>query len=405
MALREGNSERKLNKQAPARAQNRASAKQPGNASGYEPANAQTKEPANVTAKQANAFSNNETNAKAGNFYNRPYSTSGKEASGNEYSLSDAMLKKTRKYSRLMFSLSGLALGILAFFFSAFVLFSVIYAFFVPDLSSSLGNPNVAVIPINGIIISGKAPVFEDGYVGSDDIISLIDKADSDDSIKAIVFKINSPGGSPVASDNIGSRILRLNKTSVAVISEIGASGAYWIASSCDYIFSNRMSVVGSIGVIASYLDFSGFLRRYNVSYERLVAGKYKDAGSQFRKLTPEERELFQKRLDMIHEMFIEQVAINRNLSIDNVSAIATGQIFLGEEAVSLGLVDFIGNIDDAYSLIEDKYNISAVPVDYEPDSGFFGLFGSLVSSGFFEVGRGISYGLAGNRLFLNAVV
>ena len=187
------------------------------------------------------------------------------------------------------------SLTILSFFIS------IIISLFTEDDFEGLDG-NTALIKISGAIVSEKGTsfLFEDA-TSSDEIIKLIRKADKNDKIKAIIFEINSPGGSAVASEEIANEIKKTNKTTVAWIREAGTSGAYWIASSTDYIIANRMSITGSIGVIASYLGFSGFLEEHNVTYERLVAGNLKDMGIPFKGLTPEERALFEKSLAFLH--------------------------------------------------------------------------------------------------------
>ena len=122
---------------------------------------------------------------------------------------------------------------------------------------------NVALIRIRGPIMVDKSSDFiSQSHASSENIIRLIDEADENPSIKAFIFDINSPGGSAVASDEIASRIKKLDKPTIALIREIGASGGYWIASSADVIVANKMSITGSIGVISSYLEFSGLFSR-----------------------------------------------------------------------------------------------------------------------------------------------
>ncbi|MBI2208062.1 signal peptide peptidase SppA [Candidatus Woesearchaeota archaeon] len=260
---------------------------------------------------------------------------------------------------------------------------------FIEDDFESLDG-NVAVIEITGpIVTSDDGYLFED-VASSDEIIKLIRKADKNDGIKAIVFEINSPGGSAVASDEIAAEIKKVNKTTVALVREIGTSGAYWIASSTDHIVANRMSITGSIGVIASYLGFEGFLEEHNVTYERLVSGKFKDLGSPFKELTPEERALFEKSLDTINDYFIDEVAKNRNLNRKEVERLATGQFYLGVDALNLGLVDELGSKDEAKSYVEKQIGQEADFVKYKTQKGFLGSLSDIADEASFFVGRGI---------------
>lgn len=258
---------------------------------------------------------------------------------------------------------------------------------------------NVAVIEITGTIVAEKDTnfLFED-VTSSEDIRRLIRRAERNDKIKAIIFKINSPGGSAVASEEIANEVKKLNKTSVAWIREIGTSGAYWIASSSDYIIANRMSITGSIGVIASYLGFSGLLEDHNITYERLVSGNLKDIGSPFKQMTPEERILFQKSLDEIHDYFVEEVANNRNLKKRDVEKIATGQFFIGSEAKKLGLVDELGGRDEVIAYVEEQIGEDADFVVYEKKKGFLASLSNVFNENSFYIGKGI-----GNSFFTKA--
>ena len=168
-------------------------------------------------------------------------------------------------------------------FFFSMVIAGILSMMFGGEVSSLTGN--VAVIPIKGMIVTESSnSMFGQQMTSSGSTIKLIEKAENSPNIKAIVFEINSGGGSPVASDEIGSRIKKSDILTVGWIREAWASGAYWIASATDHIIANRMSITGSIGVVASYLEFSGTLERYNITYERLVGGKYKDIGSPYKK-------------------------------------------------------------------------------------------------------------------------
>jgi protease IV len=251
---------------------------------------------------------------------------------------------------------------------------------------------NVALIPVEGVITTdGAAQSYFSSYgASSTRIVEWIEEVGDDPQYQAVLFEINSPGGSPVASEEIANAIKKLNKTTVAVIRDAGASGGYWVASAADKIFASRMSITGSIGVVASDLEYSGLLNRYNVTYRRMVAGKYKDAGSPFRPFTSEERDLQQAVLDTIHGYFIEEVAQNRDLSVEKVRELATGFIFLGSEARELGLIDEIGSREDAISYIEEKLNITAEVAEFSSKPSLAELFGGIISQQSFAIGQGI---------------
>ncbi len=239
--------------------------------------------------------------------------------------------------------------------------------------------PNVAVIPISGVIgIDASSGLLGGAATSSTQTVRFLQQADNDPSIKAVVLEINSPGGSAVASDEIANAVSDMHKPVVAWIRESGASGAYWIASRADWIIANRMSITGSVGVIASYLDFSGFLKDHNVTYERLVAGQYKDIGSPLTNLTPEEKALLQQKLDTIHQYFIQDVAKHRNLTPAEVGNISSGIFFLGSEAKNLGLVDELGGRDQVVAWLQNKTGSKPVFQHYQvPQSFLQALFSS----------------------------
>ncbi len=250
---------------------------------------------------------------------------------------------------------------------------------------------NVAVIPIEGVITGDGESYLGQGTVSSQTITEFIAQAELDPQIKIIVLEINSPGGSAVASDEVASAVKKVEKPVVALIREVGASGGYWIASAADHIIANRMSITGSIGVISSYLEFSGLMERYGIGYERLVAGKYKDVGTPYQKLQDAERNLLQQKMDLVHEYFIEEVAANRKLSVEAVRKFATGEFFLGVEAQKLGLVDELGNRETVETYLQEKYALESVDyVTYEQSAGLFDIFSSVISSFSFKIGQGI---------------
>ena len=269
------------------------------------------------------------------------------------------------------------------------VLLSLILSFAISLFMDSGNAGNVAMIKVEGpIMVSSDSPFSE--QASSSDIIGFIEDADNNPAINAIIIDVNSPGGSAVASDEIASAIKKANKTTVSVIREVGASGGYWVASAADHVIANRMSVTGSIGVLGSYLEFSGFLDRYNVTYQRLVSGKYKDIGTPLKELTGEERSLIQDVLDEIHEDFILAVSENRNLNPEDVRKIADGMLFTGKRAKDLGLVDELGGIEEAKLYLNRTLNITPLIREYEKEPTFMELLFQAISEQSFSVGQGI---------------
>ena len=286
-----------------------------------------------------------------------------------------------------------LGLFIIASFMAAMV------ALFSGDVS---GPGNVVVIPIHGVIVStGEESFFFDTYATADRIIEDIERAEEDPTVEAVIFEINSPGGSAVSSEEIAFAVENMEKPKVAWIREVGASGAYWIATSTDHIIASRMSITGSVGVISSYLDFSGFLEDYNVSYERLVSGKYKDTGTPFRPLKSEERKILQEKLDTIHGYFLDQVQERRNLSLQEMREIETGVFFLGIEAYDLHLVDEIGNRQSAIDYLESKLNTTVNTKEYKHSRGLFDTFGVSSEKLSYAFGKGFSSNLFKDEPFI----
>lgn len=280
----------------------------------------------------------------------------------------------------------GIAIVILAVLALISIILSAIVGLFVEENRQG----NVALIKIEGPIVATKSGFFSDSMVSSDDVVELIKEAGENPDVKAVIFDINSPGGSAVASDEIGAAIKKLNKTTVAVIREIGASGGYWVASAAEVVFANRMSITGSIGVLGSYVEFAGLLERYNMTYQRLVSGKYKDIGSPLKELAPDERALMQGVMDEIYNQFIDEVAKNRRMQREDVEAMATGMFFTGAKAKELGLVDELGGMDEAKDYIEKKLNMTAEITEYKKPITFSDILSQIIGRQSFSVGQGI---------------
>lgn len=254
-------------------------------------------------------------------------------------------------------------------------------------------SEKIVVIPLKGPIFleQSSGSLFESSAAGANEVIADLRRANSDDSVKAVIIEINSPGGTVVASQEIADAVKAMNKTTVAVIREVGASGAYWVASATDTIIASPMSITGSIGVLGSYLEFSGLFEKYGVGYERFIGGKYKDLASPLKAATDEERVLLQKKIDTIHEYFIQAVAANRNMDKAKVREVATGEFFLGTEAKELGLVDQLGNKEDAIQLIKNTLqNQDLEVVEYTHEKGVWDILSELSTQSSYVLGRGI---------------
>ncbi|MGM5484248.1 MAG: signal peptide peptidase SppA [Nanobdellota archaeon] len=262
---------------------------------------------------------------------------------------------------------------VLGFLIVLFLLSNFIAGFFNTE---EMGN--VAEISINGMIATTGGDSFS-SVTSSEEIIELIEKAENR-GMEAIIFRINSGGGSPVASDEIGQKIKDLNMTTVSAIRDAGASGAYWVATATDHIIANRMSITGSIGVTSSYLELSGLLEDHNVTYRRLVSGEYKDMGSPFKELSEEEKDMMMDKLETIEGFFIDEVAENREMKREEVEELATGEWFLGSEAKEEGLVDELGTMEDAESYLENELDRVDI-VEMEKEKSFFERLSSVYTN------------------------
>jgi len=170
------------------------------------------------------------------------------------------------------------------------------------------------------------------------------------DHIKAIVVRIDSPGGAVGPSQEIMREIERTRKKKkvVASLGTVAASGGYYVACAADVIFANPGTATGSIGVIIKLVNVENLVKKLGVDFYSIQAGELKDLGSPFRPITPKERAVLQSLLDSIHQQFIADVARNRKLPLEKVKKLADGRIFTGQKAKELGLVDEMGNFQDA---------------------------------------------------------
>jgi protease-4 len=181
-------------------------------------------------------------------------------------------------------------------------------------------------------------------------VIKQLDRYRDDDSIKAIVLRINSPGGAVGPAQEILREVVkvRAKKKIVASLGTVAASGGYYIASGANLIMANRGTATGSIGVIMQFTNVEGLTKKVGLDFFNLKAGSYKDVGSPFRAMTPEDKVYLQGFLDNIYNQFISDVAHNRKIPLARMKTLAEGRIYTGEEARQAGLVDEFGNLPDA---------------------------------------------------------
>ena len=199
---------------------------------------------------------------------------------------------------------------------------------------------NVAEVAVEGPISRdggpGRLPT-RPGGAGADDVVDLIEAADEDDHAKALLVKLDTPGGAVVPSDDIRLAAAAFDGPTVAYTTDVCASGGYWIASGCDELWARDASIVGSIGVIGSRPNVSELADQLGVSYERFAAGKYKDAGQPLKEMSDDERAYLQRIVDDYYDNFVDRVAEGRDMDPAAIRE-TEARVYLGEEALDLGL-------------------------------------------------------------------
>lgn len=231
-----------------------------------------------------------------------------------------------------------------------------------------MAGAKIAIIPVEGEIVDSK------------EIIEWLHDYVENDSVKAMVVRINSPGGAVAPSQEIFEEIRKLRAESgkpiVASMDSIAASGGYYIAVACDTIVANPGSITGSIGVIAQWFNVEDLLHWARLRPETITSGPMKDAGSPYRPLTAVEKEYFQQIVQQLHGQFVVAVAEGRKgkLTLDEVKGLADGRVFTGQEAKRLKLVDELGNLQDAIATAAKLAGMKGKPKTVYPRKNVPGL-------------------------------
>ena len=227
----------------------------------------------------------------------------------------------------------------------------------VVDRVQSPVNPSASVIPKSGVMVipvEGMITATGSQWEGSmvDIISQQLDEAKDTKSVKAIILRINSPGGTVGAAQEIYNAVIRFKnetkKPVIVSISDVGASGAYWIALAGDYIFSLPGSIVGSLGVITQTLDFTQVPKRYGLDVRTYKAGTHKDLLNPWRKPTRDDDWLINKMLTTVHDQFKDALIKHRSVSKDRAQILADGRIYAGQDALAEQLVDELGGLHEA---------------------------------------------------------
>jgi protease-4 len=244
-----------------------------------------------------------------------------------------------------------------AFFLFAMAVFALVYlTLHTGDRGTFAGSfgDKMAVVDLDGVILSPKT------------VVDQLKRYAEDDSIKAIILHVNSPGGGVAASEEIYREVKRIRdakkKRIVATIETVGASGAYYVASATNKIYADEGSIVGSIGVISEWVNYQDLLKWAKLKQITMKAGEFKDTGNPARELTPAEKQYLQSLIDNMHTQFIRAVADGRKMKVEDVRQIADGKVWTGQQAFSMKMIDEVSDFEGAV-----KDTAKAVGIKGEP--------------------------------------
>ena len=231
------------------------------------------------------------------------------------------------------------------------------------------GGEKIAIIEIRGVILDPQP------------VVEKLVKLRKNEKIKAIILRIDSPGGGVGPAQEIHAEVKKAQKEKKVLVSmgSVAASGGYYIACAADRIIANPGSITGSIGVIVESLNVEELLGKLGLRSVVVKSGKHKDLGSPMRPMTGEDRKLLQGVIDSVHEQFIKAVAEGRKLPVEKVRRLADGRIFSGDQARSLGLVDELGNLEDTIAAAAQMAGIRGEPEVLYPEKKRFSLFDLLI--------------------------
>ncbi len=272
---------------------------------------------------------------------------------------------------------------ILIFFAVIFVCIVILSLMLTFTRTVPLGE-KIALVRITGVILD------------STEVIEELKEYANNNSIKAIVLRIDSPGGAVAPSQEIYEEIVKIKAKKKVVVSmgTVAASGGYYIAAPADKIVANAGTLTGSIGVIMELPNISGLMRKIGVETQVIKSGAHKDIASIFKSLKPEEKQILQDVLDDVHNQFITAVSEGRNKKFEEIKKVADGRIFTGRMAKELGLVDELGNLQDAIRLASDLTGIKGEPqvVEKKEEFSFVDILKSELSGKLMEnVFHGVS--------------
>ncbi len=240
--------------------------------------------------------------------------------------------------------------------------------FYYPDTTDALEN-RVAFISFQGPIQEGLAG-FGTGVITPDRVAQRLNEVKNIDGIEAVVLRIDSPGGAIGASQEIYDIISSYEKPIIISMGDMAASGGYYIAAAADSIVAHPGTMTGSIGVITTFYDPDGLLEKLGIERETIISGEHKDMFS--RTLTDEERDKMQNLTDEAYNQFINHIAEGRNMNPEDILPYATGEIFLGSQALEYGLIDSLGGRSEALKVAAELLEIEDPEYYYPSEPGLF---------------------------------
>jgi protease-4 len=249
------------------------------------------------------------------------------------------------------------------------------------EIVEGTGPDRVAIITVNGTIASssGGGDIFSAGQLSAEDWIGQIEQATDDPSVKAVVLRVNSPGGGVVASNEIHGALTDLRaagKRLVISMGDVAASGGYYIAAAGERIYANADTLTGSLGVIASVQNIEALYDKVGISETVYKSGEFKDIGSASRQPTTEENAIWDALIDQAYNGFVDVIVEGRGLPRPTVLQIADGRIYTGKQALDLKLIDALGNEDDAVAGAKELAGVpNALVVRYTQAPSFGDLF------------------------------
>lgn len=243
-------------------------------------------------------------------------------------------------------------------------------------------GPGIAIVRIDGPIELVSPSGFMGKPSGAEAVVKKLSDIEKDSNIKGVVVRINSPGGTVAATQEIYRKILELRKKNIIVVASMGdiaASGGYYIASACSYIVANYGTITGSIGVIAYSPNLKNLMDKFGIKMNVIKSGKYKDILATHRDMSSEERVLLQEMIDLSYNKFVSDIALGRNMNQNDIYPVADGRVMSAETALKYKLIDQLGTFDDAINKVRELAGLdSDAPVYEEHLSPFNELFSSM---------------------------